>query len=141
MPDARLQPVWFNPIGVNALAANLRVQSYNGKPVLSWWQGTVSPAGVTTSGEDVVVDQHYRHVATLKGAGGWVISQHEMVISGANAWVTLSLHEEMRRAVTRTIPAAPSAAIFRRSMLKPEPSSGKPGRGKKSGSWTREISP
>ena len=65
-----------------------QVQSYTGKPVLSWWQGVVSPEGVTTSGEDVVVDQHYRHVATLKGADGWVISQHEMIISGQNAWVT-----------------------------------------------------
>jgi hypothetical protein len=88
MLDRNLQPMWFNPIGVNALAANLRAQTYNGKPVLSWWQGTVSGTGVTTSGEDVVVDQHYRHVATLKGADGWVISEHEMIISGANAWVT-----------------------------------------------------
>jgi Arylsulfotransferase (ASST) len=86
--DHNLQPVWFDPIGVNALAANLRVQTYNGKPALSWWQGTVSPSGVTTSGEDVVVDQHYRHVATLRGADGWVISEHEMIISGKNAWVT-----------------------------------------------------
>jgi len=86
--DHNLQPVWFDPIGVNALAANLQVQRYNGKPALSWWQGTVTSAGVTTSGEDVVVDQHYRHVATLKGTDGWVISQHEMLISGTNAWVT-----------------------------------------------------
>jgi Arylsulfotransferase (ASST) len=56
--------------------------------VLSWWQGVVSSTGATTSGEDVVVDQHYRHVATLKGADGWVISEHEMIISGPNAWVT-----------------------------------------------------
>ena len=41
--DHNLQPVWFDPIGVNALAANLTAQSYNGKPVLSWWQGSVSP--------------------------------------------------------------------------------------------------
>ncbi len=86
--DQNLQPVWFDPIGVNALAANLSVQTYNGKPVLAWWQGTVSSSGVTTSGQDVVVDQHYRHVATLKGADGWVISEHELVISGHNAWVT-----------------------------------------------------
>jgi Arylsulfotransferase (ASST) len=86
--DHNLQPVWFDPIGVNALAANLRVQTYQGKPVLSWWQGTVSGSGATLSGEDVVVDQHYRHVATLKGANGWVISEHEMIISGSNAWVT-----------------------------------------------------
>ena len=86
--DRNLQPVWFDPIGTKALAANLRVQSYNGKPVLSWWQGTISGTGATTSGEDVVVDQHYRHVATLNGSGGWVISEHEMIISGPNAWVT-----------------------------------------------------
>ena len=48
----------------------------------------MSSSGVTTTGEDVVVDQHYRHVATLKGADGWVISQHEMIISGTDAWVT-----------------------------------------------------
>jgi Arylsulfotransferase (ASST) len=88
MLDHNLQPVWFLPIGVNALAANLRVQTYNGKPVLGWWQGTVSGTGATITGEDVVVDQHYRHVATLKGANGWVISEHEMIISGPNAWVT-----------------------------------------------------
>lgn len=86
--DHNLQPVWFDPIGVNALAGNLQVQRYNGKPALSWWQGVVSASGDTTSGEDVVVDQHYRHVATLKGTGGWVISEHEMLISGQNAWVT-----------------------------------------------------
>jgi hypothetical protein len=88
MLDRNLQPVWFDPIGTSALAANLRVQTYNGKPVLAWWQGTVSSSGVTTSGEDVVVDQHYKHVATLKGTGGWVISEHELQISGHNAWVT-----------------------------------------------------
>ena len=86
--DHNLQPVWFNPIGVNAFAGNLQTQSYLGKPVLTWWQGVVTGTGVTTSGEDQVVDQHYRHVATLKGAGGWTISEHEMVISGPNAWVT-----------------------------------------------------
>ena len=88
MLDHNLQPVWFNPIGTNALSANLRVQTYNGEPVLTWWQGTLTATGETTSGEDVVVDQHYRHVATLKGADGWVISEHEMIISGPNAWVT-----------------------------------------------------
>jgi hypothetical protein len=88
MLDHNLQPVWFFNIGVNALAANLRAQTYKGKPVLSWWQGQVSGTGATISGKYVVVDQHYRQVATLTGADGWVISEHEMIISGGNAWVT-----------------------------------------------------
>lgn len=86
--DHNLQPVWFTPIGTGALAANLRVQTYQGKPVLSWWQGTVSGTGATLSGKDVVVDQHYKQVATITGADGWTISEHDMIISGSNAWVT-----------------------------------------------------
>jgi Arylsulfotransferase (ASST) len=86
--DRNLQPVWFEPVGTNQFAGNLTVQTYGGKPALSWWQGQITGTGVTTSGEDVVVDQHYRTVATLKGADGWIISEHEMIISGGNAWVT-----------------------------------------------------
>jgi hypothetical protein len=48
--DKNLQPVWFDPISTNALAANLKTQTYEGKPVLSWWQGTFTGLGVTTSG-------------------------------------------------------------------------------------------
>jgi hypothetical protein len=36
----------------------------------------------------VVVDQHYRPIARLKATGGWVITLHEMVIRGHDAWVT-----------------------------------------------------
>ncbi len=86
--DSKLQPVWFDPIGVNAFAGNLEAQTYNGKPVLSWWQGVITGTGVTTGGEDIVVNQHYQQVARVTGQDGWVISEHEMVISGSNAWVT-----------------------------------------------------
>ncbi len=87
--SSRLQPVWFNPIQTSNLAMNLEVQSYNGKPALSWWQGVISGTGATVSGEDVVVGQDYRQIGKpLTGADGWIISPHEMVISGTNAWVT-----------------------------------------------------
>ena len=86
--DHNLQPVWFLNVGPNVLASNLEAQTYNGKPVLTWWQGTVTGTGSTTSGKDVVVDQHYHQIATISGQDGWVISQHEMIISGPNAWVT-----------------------------------------------------
>jgi hypothetical protein len=87
--DSHLQPVWVGPpMSTNLVASNLRKQRYNGKPALSWWEGVVDRHGITTSGEDFVVDSTYRQVATLKGADGWVISQHDMVISGHDAWVT-----------------------------------------------------
>jgi hypothetical protein len=86
--DSRLRPVWFQPIGTKALAFNLQQQSYQGQPVLTWWQGVVSNVGVTVSGEDVVVDQHYHQLATVTGKGGWVVSLHDFVLSGPDAWVT-----------------------------------------------------
>jgi hypothetical protein len=87
--DSHLQPVWaLPPISTNLIAGDLKEQTYNGKPALSWWEGVVNGHGITTSGEDFVVDRQYRQVATLKGADGWVISEHDMVINGHNAWVT-----------------------------------------------------
>ena len=88
MLDNRLQPVWFRPVPLEDVAGNLNLQVYNGKPVLAWWQGTITTTGDTETGEDVVVDQHYRPVATLRATGGWVLTLHEILIRGHYAWVT-----------------------------------------------------
>ncbi len=88
--DNHLQPVWFRPVPKNIVAGNLSLQTYQGKPALAWWQGYVTNTGATETGEDVVVDQHYRTVATLRATGGWVITLHELVIRGDDAWVTVN---------------------------------------------------
>jgi hypothetical protein len=97
--DQRLSPVWFQPVPENMIAGNLSLQTYEGQPVLAWWQGVVNGDGATTSGEYVVVDQHYRTVARLRGTGGWVLDLHEIAIRGANAWVTAnkSVHVNLSR--------------------------------------------
>lgn len=84
----KLQPVWFRPVPTSVVASNLTVQKYHGQPVLTWWQGVVSDTGATQSGEDIIVNQHYKQIATLKGKDGWVITLHELVIQGDDAWVT-----------------------------------------------------
>ncbi len=86
--DNRLQPVWFEPVPKRVAAANLSLQTYRGKPALAWWQGVVTNTGATENGEDVVVNQHYQTVARLRGADGWVLTLHELAISGEDAWVT-----------------------------------------------------
>ncbi len=86
--DNRLQPVWFKPLPTNVVASNLSLQTYQGKPVLAWWQGVVTNTGATDSGEYVIVDQHYRPVARLKGADGWILTLHSITIQGDRAWVT-----------------------------------------------------
>lgn len=84
----KLQPVWFRPVPTDVVATNLAVQTYKGKPALSWWQGVVSATGQTESGEDVIVNDHYQTVGTIKGQDGWVITMHELVVEGDDAWVT-----------------------------------------------------
>jgi EmrB/QacA subfamily drug resistance transporter len=86
--DRRLQPVWFQPVSESVVASNLSLQTYEGKPALAWWQGVVTKTGQTESGEDIVVDQHYRRIAHLKGTDGWILTLHEMLIDGEDAWVT-----------------------------------------------------
>jgi EmrB/QacA subfamily drug resistance transporter len=86
--DRQLQPVWFQPVSEKLVAANLSLQQYEGKPALAWWQGAVTNTGATESGEYVVVDQHYRKVASLKAKDGWVLTLHEFAISGDDVWVT-----------------------------------------------------
>jgi EmrB/QacA subfamily drug resistance transporter len=86
--DNNLQPVWFKPVGVQNVAGNLSLQLYNGKPVLAWWQGVVTNTGATEQGEYVIVNQHYQTVAKLQATDGWVLTLHEIVIRGHDAWVT-----------------------------------------------------
>jgi EmrB/QacA subfamily drug resistance transporter len=86
--DRKLQPVWFEPVPERVVAANLGLQHWEGRPVLAWWQGFITQTGSTESGEYVVVDQHYRTVARLKGSGGWVLTLHEFAIEGEDVWVT-----------------------------------------------------
>src|SRR5271170_144735 len=86
--DRNLQPVWFQPVPEKLVAANLSLQTYQGRPALAWWQGVVTNTGATERGEDVVVNQHYQQVARLKATNGWVITLHDFLIDGEDAWIT-----------------------------------------------------
>jgi EmrB/QacA subfamily drug resistance transporter len=86
--DDRMQPVWFQPVPEKVVAGNLSLQTWEGKPALAWWQGLITNTGETESGEDIVVNQHYRTVARIKGVHGWKLTLHEILISGHHAWVT-----------------------------------------------------
>jgi EmrB/QacA subfamily drug resistance transporter len=90
MLDSSLDPVWFRPVPTDEVAGNLHEQRDDGKPVLTWWQGRVTATGLIDSGEDVVVNQHYRTIARITGHDGWVITLHEMVIKGDLAFVTVN---------------------------------------------------
>lgn len=77
-PAGRL--VWFQPLpGSQQEAADLRVQAYDGQPVLTWWQGYQN-AGLG-KGEDVIFDRHYRQIATVQAGNGLHADLHEFTIT------------------------------------------------------------
>jgi Arylsulfotransferase (ASST) len=73
------QLVWFQPVKTGDVATDFRVQSYRGRPVLTWFQGyTDAGAGV---GEDVIYNRSYRRVAVVHAADGLSADLHEFEIT------------------------------------------------------------
>jgi Arylsulfotransferase (ASST) len=79
--------VWFQPVSPPDIAADLRVQEYQGKPVLTWWQG-YSGAGVG-AGEDEIYSSSYRQIAVVRAGNGLTADLHEFrLTSQGTALVT-----------------------------------------------------
>ncbi len=76
-PDGSL--VWFDPLPNGDMAADLHVQRYRGKTVLTWWQG-YSGAGLGI-GEDVIESSSYRQVAVVHAANGLSADLHEFELT------------------------------------------------------------
>jgi Arylsulfotransferase (ASST) len=74
-------PVWIHP--VTHASANLRVQTWKGQQVLTWWQGEIATYGVGLSGEYVIVDSSYRQLLTVQAQKGFPADLHEFIISEA----------------------------------------------------------
>ena len=79
--------VWFSPNtgfpadkGMGRI--DLQVQTYRGKPVLTWWEGQVG-LGVGY-GKAVIADSSYRTIATISGGDGMPADLHEFIISPQN---------------------------------------------------------
>jgi Arylsulfotransferase (ASST) len=71
--------VWFEPLPYGTEATNLQVQTYEGKPVLTWWQGYIPPQGFG-EGEEVIANSAYQPVAHLKAANGYEADLHDFHI-------------------------------------------------------------
>jgi hypothetical protein len=79
--DDRGQVVWFDPLETHGVT-DFRVQTYRSKPVLTWWQGQ-SDKGVG-DGHYVIMDDHYRQIATVHAGNGLHGDIHEFLITREN---------------------------------------------------------
>jgi Arylsulfotransferase (ASST) len=92
--------VWFKSMTGDDSASDVRVQTYQGKPVLTWWQGYVT--GGLGFGEDVINNSAYQVTNVIKAANGLKSDLHEFQITPQNTalitayfpvrWNTSSIH-------------------------------------------------
>ena len=71
--------IWFDPVPVNDAATDFRVQTYQGRPVLTWWQGNET-AGVGI-GQDIIMNSSYQVVKTISAANGQSADLHEFQLT------------------------------------------------------------
>ena len=77
--------IWFRPLPPGSDATDFRAQTYLGKPVLTWFQG-----GGNGSGEDVIYNDRYQQIATVKPANGYMPDFHEFLITPWNTALILA---------------------------------------------------
>jgi hypothetical protein len=79
--------VWFHPLPADESATNFQVQSFEGKPVLTWWQGRIIKVGFG-EGEDVIYNSSYQQIATVRAGNGYRADLHEILLTPrGTAWI------------------------------------------------------
>jgi hypothetical protein len=86
--------VWFQPVDTPGHTGfNFRVQTYKGKPTLTWFDGAVGVAvGYATSGHYVLADASYQPIATVT-ASGWPCDLHEFLLTSEGTALHTSYQE------------------------------------------------
>jgi hypothetical protein len=77
--DSEGRTVWFHPVRRGFKTYDFRRATYEGKPVLTWWQGAT--AGEYGGGIGVIADSSYRVIATVKGGNGYPADIHEFRVT------------------------------------------------------------
>ena len=80
--------VWFKPLPQGQEATDFRTQTYKGKPVLTWWQGT--GLGGLAKGVDYIYNDHYQQIATVQAGNGLSADGHEFLITPWNTALILA---------------------------------------------------
>ncbi len=68
--------VWFRQLTPPEVAANLSIQRYRGRKVLTWWEGTVSVAAFGAGGA-VIANHAYNVIRVVHAGNGYPMDLHE----------------------------------------------------------------
>ena len=77
--DREGETVWFHPVAGDQQAFDFRVQQYEGRDVLTWWEGAVALYRGTGVGR--VMDGSYREIASVEMANGYEMDAHEFELT------------------------------------------------------------
>ncbi len=73
--------IWFKALSpAGTRAADFRVQQYEGRPVLTWWQDPLIVGAVRTAGE-VIANSAYETIADIRAGNGYQPDLHEFQIT------------------------------------------------------------
>jgi hypothetical protein len=76
--------VWFHVLPAGEAATDFRTQTYQGRPVLTWFQGS------GLSGTDYIYDDRYRQIAEVRAGNGYLTDFHEFLITPWNTALILA---------------------------------------------------
>jgi hypothetical protein len=86
--DSSGEPVWWRPLHGILAATDFRAQTYRGRPVLTYWEGT-SRQGIGT-GELVMLDQTYDEIKRIRFVNGFRPDLHEFRITPQDTGLLIS---------------------------------------------------
>ncbi len=86
--DSQGNVVWFHAIPQGQTASDFRAQTYEGQPVLTWWEGT--GLGGLSSGTDYIYNDRYQQIATVNAGNGLSADGHEFLITPWNTALILA---------------------------------------------------
>jgi hypothetical protein len=92
--DDQGEVVWFKPAGGGRRATDFRVQQYEGRPVLTWWQGRVGFGN--GAGDGIIMDSSYRQIARVRAGNGYAIDLHDFVLTPQGTALVL-IYQPVRR--------------------------------------------
>jgi hypothetical protein len=73
--------VWFHAAPTGEIDTDLQAQTYEGKPVLTFWQGEVPENLGVGFGRDAIYSTAYTPIATVSAGNGYHADLHEMQIT------------------------------------------------------------
>jgi hypothetical protein len=85
------QLIWMDPLKGAMRATNLQLETYEGKPVLTWWQGYIPKQGFGL-GEEIVANDSYEPILHLEAGNGELADLHDFHLEPDHTAVLTIFH-------------------------------------------------